>query len=338
MCIAVTVQPNTIVRIIYRTGVSRWRIYSARPSTVECVCGTMTGSCQQPPGNAVKGCGNVGSRVRVAAAACFVASGLLAGGASVSMAFADSPLTGADSGDKHTDGSGPKSDPTEKKTGGERSTSEEPATAPATPRSATAPATPRSATATTARRATATTARPATATTARPATATTARPATARTIRRQPRIRRLPRIRRPPTTPTPTPTPTPTQEPPPPTDDPCKCKDEKTDHCSPGSPWWSSPGVPRIPPESNGGFGGSPEVPPAVGSCRRRCSCHPNWRRPRPNWWNQASWTSHPLWVLRPRTSPSRRSRCQSSWPRPRVWETAAGCRPRRRCQIPHVV
>src|SRR3984957_3515620 len=83
----------------------------------------MTGSCQQPPGNAVKGCGNVGSRVRVAAAACFVASGLLAGGASVSMAFADSPLTGADSGDKHTDDSGPKSDPSEKKTGSEHSAS-----------------------------------------------------------------------------------------------------------------------------------------------------------------------------------------------------------------------
>jgi hypothetical protein len=47
----------------------------------------------------------VGSRVRIAAAACLVASGLLAGGATATMAFADPALTSGDSGDKHTDGS-----------------------------------------------------------------------------------------------------------------------------------------------------------------------------------------------------------------------------------------
>jgi hypothetical protein len=45
----------------------------------------------------------VGSRVRIAAAACVVASGLLAGGATATMAFADPALTSGDSGDKHTD-------------------------------------------------------------------------------------------------------------------------------------------------------------------------------------------------------------------------------------------
>ena len=65
----------------------------------------------------------MGSRVRIAAAACLVASGLLAGGASETMAFADPQLTSGDSGDKHTNGSlgdgsakKPESDPDEKKT------------------------------------------------------------------------------------------------------------------------------------------------------------------------------------------------------------------------------
>jgi hypothetical protein len=58
----------------------------------------------------------VGSRVRITAAACVVASGLLAGGASISTAFADSPLIGDDSGGKHTSGEKPKPNPDEKKT------------------------------------------------------------------------------------------------------------------------------------------------------------------------------------------------------------------------------
>ena len=64
----------------------------------------------------------MGSRVRIAAAACLVASGLLAGGASASMALAD-PVSSDDAGDKHTNDSvgngsveGQKSDPDEKKT------------------------------------------------------------------------------------------------------------------------------------------------------------------------------------------------------------------------------
>jgi hypothetical protein len=46
----------------------------------------------------------VGSRLRIAAAACLVASGLLAGGAGASIAFAD-PAHSGGGGDKHTDGS-----------------------------------------------------------------------------------------------------------------------------------------------------------------------------------------------------------------------------------------
>jgi hypothetical protein len=65
----------------------------------------------------------MGSRVRIAAAACLVACGLLAGGACASLAFAAPLLTSGDSGDKHTNGSvgngsadKPKSDPDERKT------------------------------------------------------------------------------------------------------------------------------------------------------------------------------------------------------------------------------
>jgi len=68
----------------------------------------------------------MGSRVRLAAAACLVASGLLAGGACASMAFADPPLTGdehtddsvGDGSDHGRDGSGekPKSHPDDKTT------------------------------------------------------------------------------------------------------------------------------------------------------------------------------------------------------------------------------
>ena len=65
----------------------------------------------------------MGSRVRIAAAACLVASGLLAGGASATIAFADPALAPRDSGDKHAnDSSGngaadkPKPGPDEKKT------------------------------------------------------------------------------------------------------------------------------------------------------------------------------------------------------------------------------
>jgi hypothetical protein len=67
-------------------------------------------------GDALKGGGDVGFRVRIAAAACLVASGLLAGGVSASMAFADSPLIGEDTVGKHNSGEKPKSDPDEKKT------------------------------------------------------------------------------------------------------------------------------------------------------------------------------------------------------------------------------
>ena len=64
----------------------------------------------------MKGGIEVGSRVRIAAAACLVASGLLAGGASASTAFADSPLIGEDSGGKPSSGEQPKPNPDEKKT------------------------------------------------------------------------------------------------------------------------------------------------------------------------------------------------------------------------------
>jgi hypothetical protein len=65
----------------------------------------------------------VGSRVRIATAACLVASGLLAGSAGAGIAFADPTPTIGDSGDRHTNGpvgnrpaEKPKSDPDEKKT------------------------------------------------------------------------------------------------------------------------------------------------------------------------------------------------------------------------------
>jgi hypothetical protein len=65
----------------------------------------------------------VGSRVRIAAATCLMASGLLAGSATAAIAFADPVLTGDGSGDKHTNdsvGNGrdekPTSDPDEKNT------------------------------------------------------------------------------------------------------------------------------------------------------------------------------------------------------------------------------
>jgi hypothetical protein len=63
----------------------------------------------------LKGGDEVGSRVRIAAAACLVASGLLAGGASVSTALADSPLIGDDSAGKDASGEKPKPNPHEKK-------------------------------------------------------------------------------------------------------------------------------------------------------------------------------------------------------------------------------
>jgi hypothetical protein len=63
----------------------------------------------------------VGSRVRIAAAACVVASGLLVGGAGASIAFAD-PAHSGGGGGKHTDGSSgdnvfekPKPDPDDNK-------------------------------------------------------------------------------------------------------------------------------------------------------------------------------------------------------------------------------
>jgi hypothetical protein len=71
----------------------------------------------------LKGGDGVGSRVRIAAASCLVVAGLLAGGASATMAFADPLRTSGDSGDNHTNNSSgngaadkPKSDPDEKKT------------------------------------------------------------------------------------------------------------------------------------------------------------------------------------------------------------------------------
>jgi hypothetical protein len=69
----------------------------------------------------LKGGFDVGSRARIAAAACLVASGLLAGGAGASIAFAD-PSDSGGGGGKHTNGSPsngvekPKSDPDDKKT------------------------------------------------------------------------------------------------------------------------------------------------------------------------------------------------------------------------------
>jgi hypothetical protein len=118
----VMVQPNTIVRIIFCFGVSWWRVMSDRQQTADRVCRRITGHFHSRRGDALKGGGDVGSRVRIAAAACLVASGLLAGGASISMAFADSPPIGDDSGGKHTSGENPKPNPDEMKTtpGGDR--------------------------------------------------------------------------------------------------------------------------------------------------------------------------------------------------------------------------
>jgi hypothetical protein len=116
------VQPNTIVRIICRIGVSRSRVDSDPQQTVDRGCARIVASSEQPGADALKDGDAVGSRVRIAAAACLVASGLLAGGASASVALAD-PVSSDDAGDKHTNDSvgngsveGQKSDPDEKKT------------------------------------------------------------------------------------------------------------------------------------------------------------------------------------------------------------------------------
>ena len=98
------VQPNTIVRIICRIGVSRSRVNSDPQQTVERGCARIVGSSEQPGADALKDGDAVGSRVRITAAACLVASGLLAGGASASMALAD-PVSSDDAGDKHTNDS-----------------------------------------------------------------------------------------------------------------------------------------------------------------------------------------------------------------------------------------
>jgi hypothetical protein len=83
----------------------------------------MIGSLHSRRGDALKGGNDVGSRVRIAAAACLVASGLLVGGATASVASADPRVTNGDAGDKHTNdsvGNGSvdtqTSDPEEKKT------------------------------------------------------------------------------------------------------------------------------------------------------------------------------------------------------------------------------
>ena len=98
------VQPNTILRIICRIGVSRSRVNSDPQQTVERGCARIVGSSEQPGADALKDGDAVGSRVRITAAACLVASGLLAGGASASVAFAD-PVSSGDAGDKHTNDS-----------------------------------------------------------------------------------------------------------------------------------------------------------------------------------------------------------------------------------------
>ena len=188
----------------------------------------MIGSSQQPVGNALKGAFDVGSRVRIAAAACLMASGLLAGGACASMAFAGPPLTG-DSGDKHTNdslgdstrdgvdhgrdgsGEGPKSDPGEKKTApGEHS-------------------------------------------------------GTVGNDGDKGKGNGGTQDLSPTTKPPPTTKPAPSEEPPPPTGGPGQCKEEKKAHCSPGWPWWPwpwnpGPGAPPG-PGGNGGGGGAPAVP-----------------------------------------------------------------------------
>jgi hypothetical protein len=198
----------------------------------------------------------VGSRVRIAAAACLVAAGLLAGGAGVSIAFADPSHSDGDGGE-HTNGSSshdltenPKSDPDGKK--------DQPGTDPVEAK----------------------TDDPSVADNGKkgddnngdngvgnPGTGNCGNsggnggvqgcnggggnPAT------------------PPTTPT-KPSTTPTKEEPPPSDEPPdNCEEKNKDDCSPGWPWWPWPwpwnvGQPLGP---GGGGGGAPELPsggPAV--------------------------------------------------------------------------
>ncbi len=197
----------------------------------------------------------MGSRVRIAAAACLVASGLLAGGAGASIAFADSPLPIDQPGNKHSSDEKPKSNPDEKKTTPGSGKEEQPGTDPD------------------------------------PKTDGDKKDGEAGEDGKKngddnngvgnpgngncgnsggngnaqgcgggggdPST--------PPTRPTKPSTTTTKEEPPPPPEEPeepGECDDKNRDHCSPGWPWWPWPWNPGEPPGPGGGSGGGhPEVP-----------------------------------------------------------------------------
>jgi hypothetical protein len=245
-CKALMVRPNPIVRIIGRIDVSRSWLQTDWQQTVVLVCARIVETLEQPASEAVKGGDDVGSRVRIAAAACLVASGLLVGGADASMAFAEP----GNSADEHGSAEKTRGNPhsgerkaRDAKPGGEHGTNGDnnngdngvgnPGNGncgnggsngnahgcgsgndnPDDPAPTTKPTTP-------------------------PTKPTK------------------------PTTPPTTEQPSTTEEPPPPPDDPGGCDEENNDGCSPGWPW---PGIPGQPPGAGGGGGGGgggfPEAP-----------------------------------------------------------------------------
>jgi hypothetical protein len=214
----------------------------------------------------------VGSRVRIAAAACLVATGLLAGGASASIAFADPLLTSGDHVDKHTSGSTgsgstekQKNDPDDKKTTPEGGSKEDqPGTDPVDPKTEGDKKDD-------------------------PQADDDKKDADDGTGKNGDNNNGDNGVGNPgngncgnsggngnahgcgggsddPDDPTPPTTPPPTtEEPPPPPDEPGECEKKDDDHCSPSWPWWPWPWPwnPGEPPGPGGGGGGgsAPEVP-----------------------------------------------------------------------------
>jgi hypothetical protein len=70
--------------------------------TIKPLCATIVGSSISPTFDASRGGDDVGSRVRIAAAACLVASGLFGGGAVGAIAFAELPPAPVNPGEPHT--------------------------------------------------------------------------------------------------------------------------------------------------------------------------------------------------------------------------------------------
>ena len=215
----------------------------------------MSGSSQSPADDALKGGFDVGSRVRIAAAACLMASGLLAGGASASIAFADSPLTGEDSVGKHPSDEKPKPSPDEKTNSpGGGGKEEQPGTDPVDPKAEGDKLEGEDGKKDGDDNGNGVGGNPNNGNCGNSGSNGNAQGCGGGGGGADPTT--------PPTKPTSPPTKT--EEPPPPPEEPGECDDKNRDDCSPGWPWWPwpwpwNPGEPPGP--GGGGGGGNPEVP-----------------------------------------------------------------------------